>query len=88
MTGFDIFQLYAHHAICELGLLSFPVVGMDFAAPCLPNKVRSKSQEDGVLLTTFTFISREAINILRGGVEICKHCSIYRDVFIYFKHTS
>lgn len=61
MTGFDVSQLWARYAICELELQSFPVVGIDFAAPLLPNTVKSKSRGDGGLLTTFTFISREAL---------------------------
>lgn len=59
MTSFDISQLCAHYEIHELTLLSFPVVEMEFATSHLPNKVSPEAGQN-VLLTIFTFISREA----------------------------
>lgn len=59
MTSFDISQLLHIMKSMSLTLLSFPVAEIEFATSHLPNKV-SPGAGQNVLLTIFTFISREA----------------------------
>ena len=75
MTGFDVSQLWAHYVICELELLSFPV-GRDRLCGsffCLI-QLSPRAKKMGVLLTIFIFITGKAIDILKGGMDICKYC--------------
>lgn len=65
MTGFDVSQLWAHYVICELELLSYPVVEIDFVAPYLLNTVTSKSQEDRDSFDNIYIHFKESINIYK-----------------------